>query len=78
MLLLEGMEQVTPDGGAGLVPGAAVPSTPHSSISEDLLSLEAKITELEQENACAEIKMLQLQGKINAMEGNFSHGEEVS
>lgn len=46
--------------------------------SEDLLTLEAEITELQRENARVESQMLRLKSDISAMESHLSHGEKVS
>lgn len=45
---------------------------------EDLMTLEAEITELQRENARVESQMLKLKSDINAMESHLSHGEKVS
>lgn len=57
-------------GGAGAVPGTGAPG-------EDLLTLEAEITELQRENARVESQMLRLKSDITAMESHLSHGEKV-
>lgn len=44
---------------------------------EDLMTLEAEITELQRENARVESQMLRLKSDINAMESHLSHGERV-
>jgi hypothetical protein len=44
---------------------------------EDLVSLEAEITELQRENARVESEMLRLKSNINAMETQLHHGERV-
>lgn len=44
---------------------------------EDLMSLEAEITELQRENARVESQMLRLKSDINAMESHLNHGERV-
>lgn len=46
--------------------------------SEDLLTLEAEITELQRENARVESQMLRLKSDITAMETQLNHGEKVS
>lgn len=46
--------------------------------SEDLLTLEAEITELQRENARVESQMLRLKSDITAMESHLNHGEKVS
>lgn len=53
-------------GGVGVGPGG-----------EDLMSLEAEITELQRENARVESQMLRLKSDINAMESHLSHGDRV-
>lgn len=45
---------------------------------EDLMTLEAEITELQRENARVESQMLKLKSDINAMESHLSHGEKVN
>lgn len=45
--------------------------------SEDLLTLEAEITELQRENARVESQMLRLKSDITAMESHLNHGEKV-
>lgn len=45
---------------------------------EDLITLEAEITELQRENARVESQMMRLKSDINAMESHLSHGERVS
>lgn len=44
---------------------------------EDLMTLEAEITELQRENARVESQMIKLKSDINAMENHLSHGEKV-
>lgn len=44
---------------------------------EDLMSLEAEISELQRENARVESQMLRLKSDINAMENHLSNGEKV-
>ncbi|KFB42052.1 AGAP000875-PA-like protein [Anopheles sinensis] len=48
-----------------------------SSGGEDLLSLEAEISELQRENARVESQMLRLKTDITAMETQLSHAERV-
>lgn len=48
-----------------------------SGTGEDLMTLEAEITELQRENARVESQMLRLKSDINAMESHLSHGERV-
>ncbi|XP_064210937.1 suppression of tumorigenicity 18 protein isoform X2 [Tribolium castaneum] len=43
---------------------------------EDLMTLEAEITELQRENARVESQMIKLKSDINAMESHLSHGEK--
>ncbi|KRT80026.1 hypothetical protein AMK59_6562 [Oryctes borbonicus] len=43
---------------------------------EDLMTLEAEITELQRENARVESQMLKLKSDINAMESHLSQGEK--
>lgn len=43
---------------------------------EDLMSLEAEISELQRENARVESQMMRLKSDINAMESHLSHGEK--
>lgn len=45
---------------------------------EDLITLEAEITELQRENARVESQMMRLKSDINAMESHLSNGERVS
>ncbi|EDS37136.1 myelin transcription factor 1 [Culex quinquefasciatus] len=53
-------------------PGPTAPPDPVSSANgEDLLSLEAEITELQRENARVESQMLRLKTDINAMESQL-------
>lgn len=44
---------------------------------EDLITLEAEITELQRENARVESQMMRLKSDINAMESHLSNGERV-
>lgn len=44
---------------------------------DELMSLEAEITELQRENARVESQMLRLKSDINAMETHLNHGERV-
>lgn len=44
---------------------------------EDLMTLEAEITELQRESNRVETQMLRLKSDINAMESHLSHGERV-
>jgi hypothetical protein len=45
---------------------------------EELITLEAEITELQRENARVESQMLKLHTDITAMEAHLRHGEKVS
>lgn len=45
---------------------------------EDLITLEAEITELQRENARVESQMLKLRTDITAMEAHLRHGDKVS
>lgn len=45
---------------------------------EDLMTLEAEISELQRENARVESQMLKLKSDINAMESHLSQGDKVS
>lgn len=45
---------------------------------EDLITLEAEISELQRENARVESQMLKLKSDINAMETHLSHGDKVN
>lgn len=44
---------------------------------EELMTLEAEISELQRENARVESQMLRLKSDINAMETHLSHGDRV-
>lgn len=44
---------------------------------EDLVTLEAEISELQRENARVESQMLRLKSDISAMESHLNHGERV-
>lgn len=48
-----------------------------SNNGEDLMTLEAEITELQRENARVESQMIKLKSDINAMENHLNHGEKV-
>lgn len=48
-----------------------------SGNGEDLITLEAEISELQRENARVESQMLKLKSDINAMESHLGHGEKV-
>lgn len=45
---------------------------------EDLMTLEAEISELQRENARVESQMIKLKSDINAMESHLGHSEKVS
>lgn len=45
---------------------------------EDLMTLEAEISELQRENARVESQMIKLKSDINAMESHLGHNEKVS
>lgn len=51
---------------------------PNTGNGEDLMTLEAEISELQRENARVESQMLKLKSDINAMESHLSQGEKVS
>lgn len=55
-------------GGVGGMQGAG---------GEDLITLEAEITELQRENARVESQMLRLRTDITAMEAHLRHGDKV-
>lgn len=50
----------------------------NSGNGEDLITLEAEISELQRENARVESQMLKLKSDINAMESHLSQGEKVN
>lgn len=45
---------------------------------EDLMTLEAEISELQRENARVESQMIKLKSDINAMENHLGHSEKVN
>lgn len=47
------------------------------SNGEDMMSLDAEISELQRENARVESQMLKLKSDISAMESSLNHGERV-
>lgn len=47
------------------------------SNGEDLMSLDAEISELQRENARVESQMLKLKTDISNMESHLNHGERV-
>lgn len=51
---------------------------PNTGNGEDLMTLEAEISELQRENARVESQMLKLKSDINAMESHLSQGDKVS
>lgn len=51
---------------------------PNTGNGEDLMTLEAEISELQRENARVESQMLKLKSDINAMESHLSQGEKVN
>lgn len=58
--------------------GSRSNSSHSSSSGEELVSLEAEITELQRENARVENQMLRLKSDINAMESHLNHNDRVS
>lgn len=52
-------------------------SNTNTGNGDELMSLEAEITELQRENARVESQMLRLKSDINAMESQLSQGERV-
>lgn len=52
-------------------------SNTNSGNGDELMSLEAEITELQRENARVESQMLRLKSDINAMESQLNQGERV-
>lgn len=52
-------------------------SNPNPGNGDELMSLEAEITELQRENARVESQMLRLKSDINAMESHLNQGERV-
>lgn len=50
-------------------------TNPNNDNSEDLITLEAEITELQRENARVESQMIKLKSDINVMESHLTHGE---
>ncbi|CAH1155935.1 unnamed protein product [Phaedon cochleariae] len=59
-----GVEAGGPNGGGG------------GGNGEDLITLEAEISELQRENARVESQMIKLKSDINAMESHLGHGEK--
>lgn len=51
---------------------------PNTGNGEDLMTLEAEISELQRENARVESQMLKLKSDINAMESHLGQGEKVN
>lgn len=52
-------------------------SNSNTGNGDELMSLEAEITELQRENARVESQMLRLKSDINAMESQLNQGERV-
>lgn len=52
-------------------------SNTNTGNGDELMSLEAEITELQRENARVESQMLRLKSDINAMESQLNQGERV-
>lgn len=67
LLLIDDITVSGLEGGPGVGPGG-----------EDLITLEAEITELQRENARVESQMLKLRTDITAMEAHLRHGDKVS
>lgn len=55
---------------------AGIEQTPGGG--EDLMTLEAEISELQRENARVESQMIKLKSDINAMESHLGQNEKVS
>ena len=73
----QGEQRVGSDGTAGVGSGESGGAGGSSGAGEDLLSLEAEISELQRENARVESQMLRLKTDITAMETQLSHAERV-
>ncbi|XP_061506247.1 mucin-19 isoform X2 [Anopheles gambiae] len=71
----QGEQRVGSDGTAGVGSGESGGAGGSSGAGEDLLSLEAEISELQRENARVESQMLRLKTDITAMETQLSHAE---
>lgn len=52
-------------------------NAPNPNSGEDLVTLEAEISELQRENARVESQMIRLKSDINAIESHLSIGERV-
>jgi septal ring factor EnvC (AmiA/AmiB activator) len=52
-------------------------NAPNTNSGEDLVTLEAEISELQRENARVESQMIKLKSDINAIESQISVGERV-
>lgn len=52
-------------------------NAPNTNSGEDLVTLEAEISELQRENARVESQMTKLKSDINAIESQISVGERV-
>ena len=52
-------------------------NAPNANSGEDLVTLEAEITELQRENARVESQMIKLKSDINAIESQISVGDRV-
>lgn len=52
-------------------------NAPNANNGEDLVTLEAEISELQRENARVESQMIKLKSDINAIETHLTHGERV-
>jgi hypothetical protein len=50
---------------------------PNATSGEDLVTLEAEISELQRENARVESQMIKLKSDINAIESHLTLGERV-
>uniref|UniRef100_A0A182KCG8 Myelin transcription factor 1 domain-containing protein n=1 Tax=Anopheles christyi TaxID=43041 RepID=A0A182KCG8_9DIPT len=70
-------QRVGSGGTAGVGSGESGGAGGSSGAGEDLLSLEAEISELQRENARVESQMLRLKTDITAMETQLSHAERV-
>ena len=54
-----------------------ITNAPNANNGEDLVTLEAEISELQRENARVESQMIKLKSDINAIESHLTHGERV-
>jgi hypothetical protein len=57
--------------------GGSITCNGSNANGEDLVSLEAEITELQRENARVESEMLRLKSNIQSMETQLHHGDRV-